>query len=133
MAFTSNKKLGNQTEQMYLNLIKENGGWASLIPPTELGQPVDSVSVINGIVLFADIKNVMGERFSLTSIPENQIMAMELITRSKNESLYIRVGFAIYFRKFKQWGWLSYSHLQRLRKDGIKSVKTSDIQSLFKE
>lgn len=80
----NNKQIGNETELLYLDMIRELRGFATLIPSTHLGQPVDTVAVVSGTVIFADVKHCSSDRFSFNSIEENQILAMERISKAKD-------------------------------------------------
>lgn len=127
----NNKKLGNSTEQKFLELIQSQGGWATLIPPTHLGQPVDVIAIVHNQYLFVDVKNCSGDRFSLNSIQDNQVLSMQKIVNAHNGyyemgQVITKIGFMIYFSKYNLWKYLSFGVYQNMKVNNEKSVKFDD-------
>lgn len=123
----NNKQIGNKTEQLYLDMIHELRGFATLIPSTHLGQPIDTVAVVSGTVLFADIKHCSSDRFSFNSIEDNQILAMDRISKAKDFNAVrtnqtVRIGFMIYFSKLKKFKFLNYDVYRSYVANGEKSI-----------
>lgn len=127
----NNKVLGNKTEKLFLDLVKRNDGWATLIPSTILGQPVDVIAVINGVTYFVDIKHCASNRFSFGAIQDNQELAMELIWRASGRNALsthkaFKIGFMIYFEPLRAFTFLSYGMFTSMSVNGEKSIMLND-------
>lgn len=117
---SSNKKIGNRTEFLYLEKVKVLGGWATLIPPTQLGQPFDTVAVFKEYIIFADIKHCEKDRFNFSHIEDNQKMAMQVLSDVGNRN--IKIGFMIYFEPIAQFRWLSFEEYRERKERNITSI-----------
>jgi len=125
----SNKRIGNKTENLYLQKVKDNGGWATLIPSGYYGQPFDTVAVLKDEVIFADIKHCSSESFNFRSnIQTNQNLSMQILNEVGNKN--IKIGFVIYFKKTKSFHWLDYNYYITLKENGKKALKHNEIVRL---
>ena len=123
----NNKKIGNQTEKMFLKHIQKERGWACLIPSSLLGQPLDVVGIVRGTPIYVDIKHCSREIFMFSDIQPNQKLSMQKIfgAASKN-SKYIKIGFVIYFEVIKEWRFYSYESLIEDLAQERKSISFND-------
>lgn len=74
----SNRKMGNDFEKEFCELMSEEGYWVHLMTQDNAGQPADVIAVKNGIPILVDCKNCENEVFDLRRIEGNQITAMQL-------------------------------------------------------
>ena len=74
----SNKKLGNQFETEFCEILAEEGFWTHNMAQNAAGQPADVIAVKNGEAHLIDCKVCTRDRFSFDRIEENQSLSMEL-------------------------------------------------------
>lgn len=74
----TNKKLGNDFETEFCNLLYEQGFWVHNMAQNQAGQPADVIAVRNGKAFLIDCKVCSNMRFPLSRVEENQHYAMEL-------------------------------------------------------
>jgi len=123
----NNKQLGNQTEKMFLNYVKENRGWACLIPSSLLGQPLDIVGIVHGIPIYVDIKHCSRDVFMFSDIQTNQKLSMQKICEAFEDSYaYAKVGLMIYFEVIKDWRFYPYQALETDLAYKRKGVSVTD-------
>ena len=91
---TSNKKIGNDFEQEFCELLKEKGYWAHFITPDKRGaQPFDIIAVMNGIAFAFDCKTCSTKWFTVSRMEENQKMAFERWLACGNEDPYVAIKY----------------------------------------
>ena len=73
-----NKKLGNDFEQEFCDILASYGWWCHNMAQNKSGQPADVIAVANDIPVLIDCKVCTHDRFPLTRIEENQQLAMSL-------------------------------------------------------
>lgn len=73
----SNKKVGNDFENEFCNLLSVNGFWVHNLAQNQAGQPADVIAVRDGKAFLIDCKVCSTGRFQLKRIEENQQLAME--------------------------------------------------------
>lgn len=73
----SNKKVGNDFENEFCNLLSVNGFWVHNLAQNQAGQPADVIAVRDGSPFLIDCKVCSTGRFQLKRIEENQQLAME--------------------------------------------------------
>lgn len=74
----SNKKLGEDFEKELLNILKENGFWATKLKEKETGGPFDIVATKNNVFFSIEAKNIAkGTKFPKSRVEPNQIMAFK--------------------------------------------------------
>ena len=73
----SNKKIGNNFEREFCEILSENGFWVHNLAQNQTGQPADVIAVRDGKAYLIDCKVCSTGRFQLKRIEENQQLAME--------------------------------------------------------
>lgn len=74
----SNKKVGEDFEKELLNILKENGFWATKLKEKETGGPFDIVATKNNTFFSIEAKNIIkGTKFPKSRVEPNQIMAFK--------------------------------------------------------
>ena len=74
----SNKKLGNDFESEFCEILAEHGYWCHNLAQNSAGQPADVIAVKNSIAYLIDCKVCSNDRFPFSRIEENQELAMEM-------------------------------------------------------
>ena len=75
---TSNRKLGNDFETEFCEILAEHGFWVHNFALKKSGQPADVIAVKNGIAYLIDCKVCENDNFPLSRIEENQKLSMML-------------------------------------------------------
>ncbi len=73
----SNKKVGNDFEREFCEILSKNGFWVHNLAQNQTGQPADVIAVRDGKAYLIDCKVCSTGRFQLKRIEENQQLAME--------------------------------------------------------
>lgn len=73
----SNKKLGNDFEARFCEILFEEGFWCHNLTRNASGQPADVIAVRNGKAHLIDCKVCSNRGFALSRMEENQDLAME--------------------------------------------------------
>ena len=73
----SNKKIGNDFENEFCEILSENGFWVHNLAQNQTGQPADVIAVRDGGSFLIDCKVCSTGRFQLKRIEENQQLAMQ--------------------------------------------------------
>ena len=74
----SNKKLGNDFESQFCEILFEEGFWCHLFAQNQAGQPADVIATKNGNAYLIDCKVCSSKGFPLSRVEENQDMSMSL-------------------------------------------------------
>lgn len=74
----TNKKIGNDFEREFCDLLAAEGFWVHNLAMNSAGQPADVIAVRNGKAHLIDCKVCAGNKFSLSRVEENQHFAMDL-------------------------------------------------------
>lgn len=75
----TNKKVGNDFELEFCEMLSAHGVWVLNVPMSRAGQPADVIAVKNQHAFLIDCKVVSTTRgFALSRIEENQQMSMYL-------------------------------------------------------
>ena len=74
----SNKKLGNQFETEFCEILAEEGFWCHNMAQNSAGQPADVIAAKDGVPYLIDCKVCTNDIFKFDRIEENQSLAMEL-------------------------------------------------------
>ena len=74
----TNKKVGNDFEAEFCDILSSNGWWVHNMAQNKAGQPADVIAVKDKTAYLIDCKVCTHERFSLSRVEENQHFAMEL-------------------------------------------------------
>lgn len=89
-----NKKIGNEFENEFCELLKKCGFWVHFMNPNAAGQqPVDVIAAKNNEVFLFDCKTSVKQTFYLTRIEFNQSMAFWSFANCGNMNRYIAVKF----------------------------------------
>lgn len=75
---TSNRKLGNDFESEFCEILAEHGFWVHNFALKKSGQPADVIAADDGTPYLIDCKVCENDVFNLTRIEENQKLSMEL-------------------------------------------------------
>lgn len=74
----SNKKLGNDFESTFCEILFQQGFWCHNLAQNQAGQPADVIAVRNSKSYLIDCKVCSRGRFPFSRIEENQHNAMDL-------------------------------------------------------
>lgn len=74
----SNKKIGNDFEAEFCEILFEKGFWVHNLAQNASGQPADVIAAKNGKTHLIDCKVCSVRGFSLARMEENQDLSMEL-------------------------------------------------------
>ena len=81
----TNKKLGNDFESEFCELLFRNGFWTHNFAQNAAGQPADVIAVRNGKAYLIDCKVCINDTFPFSRIESNQHTAMTLWKQSGND------------------------------------------------
>lgn len=74
----SNKKIGNDFESDFCEILFNEGFWAHNMAQNDSGQPADVIAARNGKTYLIDCKVCTTRGFALSRMEENQDLSMEL-------------------------------------------------------
>ena len=74
----NNKKLGNDFETTFCEMLFENGFWVHNLAQNQAGQPADVIAARNGKAHLIDCKVCSKRGFALSRIEDNQDLSMNL-------------------------------------------------------
>lgn len=74
----TNKKLGNDFESDFCEILFEHGFWVHNLAQNQAGQPADVIAARNGKTYLIDCKVCSVRGFALSRMEENQDLSMEL-------------------------------------------------------
>ena len=74
----TNKKIGNDFESDFCEILFENGFWTHNLAQNASGQPADVIAARNGKTYLIDCKVCSNRGFALSRMEENQDLSMEL-------------------------------------------------------
>lgn len=81
-----NKKIGNDFESEFCDILAANGFWAHNFAQNRAGQPADVIAAKNRITYLIDCKVCSDGAFRLSRMEENQRRSMHLWTETGNGS-----------------------------------------------
>lgn len=73
----SNKKIGNEFEQEFCELLYQHGYWVHNFAMNQAGQPADVIAVKDKTAYLIDCKVCTNDTFALSRVEENQHFSME--------------------------------------------------------
>lgn len=79
-----NKKLGNDFEAQFCEILFGEGFWCHNLAQNQAGQPADVIAVKNGKAYLIDCKVCVNDTFPFSRIENNQHTAMTLWKQSGN-------------------------------------------------
>lgn len=74
----TNKKIGNDFESDFCEILFKNGFWTHNLAQNASGQPADVIAARNGKTYLIDCKVCSNRGFALSRMEENQDLSMEL-------------------------------------------------------
>lgn len=74
----SNRKLGNEFESEFCEMLYSHGYWTHNMAQNQAGQPADVIAVKNKKAYLIDCKVCANDRFQFSRMESNQRMAMKL-------------------------------------------------------
>ena len=74
----TNKKIGNDFESDFCEILFNEGFWTHNLAQNANGQPADVIAARNGKTYLIDCKVCSNQGFALSRIEENQDLSMEL-------------------------------------------------------
>ena len=74
----TNKKIGNDFESDFCEILFNEGFWTHNLAQNASGQPADVIAARNGKTYLIDCKVCSNQGFALSRIEENQDLSMEL-------------------------------------------------------
>ncbi len=80
----TNKKLGNDFEAAFCEILSQHGFWAHQFAQNQAGQPADVMAVKDGKAHLIDCKVCSGRGFPLSRIEDNQHAAMDMWSKCGN-------------------------------------------------
>lgn len=99
----SNKKLGNDFERRFADMLSQSGFWVHLLTQNQDGQPADIIAVKRKRAYLIDCKVCSTNKgFDLSRVEENQESAMTLWNDCENGDGYfaLEIGEKIYMIDF---------------------------------
>jgi len=112
----SRKKIGNNTEKEFANLMYEKGWWVHIFADKVNGQPFDVVMSKENKVWFFDVKHIKDLEYLLHSrIEENQHNAFKMLVKRGTTNC----GFACKFGE--RWYYIRYCDMNFEDKKTLKS------------
>lgn len=118
----NNKKLGNNFEREFVELLASKGYWVHFMTPDKNGkQPCDIIACKDGTPFLIDCKTSAKKVFPFSRLEDNQVCAFEKFGSTGNSKRFVAIKFEdkIYF--------VHYLLLKNLKK-----VELTD-EFLFKE
>lgn len=121
----NNKKIGNNTESLVLNSLKQNGYWCHLFAYNVYGQPCDIIALKNDTSFLIDAKHCSTDRFNFGNIEPNQLTCFAYARQCGVKNL----GFAVFFEKRKELKWLPYDLVVKDKEQ--KSVGVVELEDFY--
>lgn len=91
----NNKKIGNDFEQEYAEILSKNGWWVTLLTPKKhIGsQPADIIAVKNNKAILIDCKTSESHLFPISRIESNQRNAYKKFNKCGNDNYYLVIKY----------------------------------------
>lgn len=94
------KKIGNDFENDFIDILSRHGFWAHKIAGDKSGaQPFDVVATKNGLFFGFDCKTCSTKFFNLDRVELNQILAFRKLRSSTGTATGIGIGFFVFKRR----------------------------------
>jgi len=108
----NNKKLGDNFETLFSEMLAERGFWVHLLKQNNHGQPADLIAVRNNTSYLIDCKTCSARGFNLVRLEENQQLAMTRWKECGNKECWfaLQLGEQVYMIPHKVIE--MYSHQQ---------------------
>lgn len=89
----TNKKIGNDFESDFCEILFNEGFWVHNMAQNASGQPADVIAVKNGKAYLIDCKICTGDSFAFSRLEDNQISSMDLWKSCGNGEGWFAVKF----------------------------------------
>lgn len=91
----NNKKVGNDFEKEYAEILSKKGFWVTLLTPQKnIGsQPADIIAIKNDEALLIDCKTCEKHLFPITRIEQNQRQAFKKYSKCNNTNYLIVIKY----------------------------------------
>lgn len=122
--------LGNSTEKRVSNFFHNKGYWSIILPKNVNGQPFDIIACKENSTWFVDAKHLESSKasFPFDRIESNQELSMRFAKEFANIN---NLGFVVEWERADySLFFLSYEEFIKMKKNGSKSVKISDLAIL---
>ena len=110
----TNKKIGNDFETEFCELLFQKGFWTHHLAQNAAGQPADVIAVRNGEAHLIDCKVCTNNEFSLSRIEENQTLSMALWSDSGNGMGWFAIKIEGEIVMISQWVLEYLSHKKKV-------------------
>lgn len=87
----TNKKLGNDFEKEFCQLLFDQGWWVHNMAQNSAGQPADVIAVKDHKALLIDCKVCTRKGFALSRVEENQHLSMDLWSERGNGEAWFAI------------------------------------------
>lgn len=134
----NNKKLGNDFENEFVELLNEKGFWVHRIAQKSEGQPADVIAVKYGKPFLIDCKYCSDDKFDVSRIEDNQYWAMTKFncscvfeTGGRQGGAYLAIKLSnghIYMLDAKQ-----FNHIERQQYKSLDEEKLEDLGYSFED
>lgn len=84
----SNKKIGNDFEREFCEILSKRGFWVHNFAQNQDGQPADVIAVKNDMPYLIDCKVCEKGIFQLSRMEENQMLAMQYWLATRNTEVW---------------------------------------------
>jgi Holliday junction resolvase len=121
----TNKKIGNDFEREFCEMLYKEGFWVHLLCQNQAGQPADVIAVKNGKAHLIDCKVCTGNKFVLSRVEENQHFAMDLWCERGN-------GFGLFAIKMEDKIYMVDSHVLKYFSKKQRSLNEREIFNVGK-
>lgn len=127
----NNKKIGNEFEIEFCQLMAADGYWVHFISPDNRGaQPFDVIAAKDGKPIAVDCKTCVAKSFSINRLEQNQISAFELWLKCGNGDPWVAVKHKGEVYLFRYVDLRTYGALD-IVKEGIKYDKDKGFGGVF--
>ena len=122
----SNKKIGNNFENEFTELLSKHGWWALNIGGSANGQPADVIAVKDTVAQLIDCKVCSKNRFVLSRVEPNQELSMSLWHDCNNGTCWfaLKIDDGIYMLNFEKVRLLLANDVKSLNEEEIKKNRT---------
>lgn len=121
---TSNKKIGNNSEEIVAVALQKQNYWVLRIPPNSNGQPADIIAIRNGVPYLLEIKHVEGKSFKLSRIEPNQIHALNYfeLFGGKSWVIFVLDDNSMYMLSWKSVEMMILNNWRKIEREYIKEI-----------
>lgn len=95
MDLKSNKKIGNNFEKEYSEILRNKGYWVTFLTPKQHvgSQPCDLIAIRNNIPILIDCKTCKNHIFPINRIEENQRQALKRYIKCGNTKFILAIKY----------------------------------------